>query len=259
MALDETLEKSEIAAQLEEEMERSVQSMLLRSGFTAAISRIPLGVGDGINAMLAELAISRIHQRMYEMFEEVASRIAELSQEQVSREWFRSEEFQTLLFEAINQLHVTHDREKIRMLGNALANSGTTRFSTDQRKEVFVQLIRDLTSEHVRVLHRLAAPPAESFGPELDSDTINWIQWERRPSLESDDRDLLLLQTLAGRGLVEERLESAPISHIAVPATESQALEEFFKQLQKPPRRLFRLSHLGNDFLEFVGGSKSST
>ena len=49
---------------------------------------------------------------MKEMFEHFTSRIREVGEGKVDREWFRSEEFQTLLYEAFEQLHVTHDRER---------------------------------------------------------------------------------------------------------------------------------------------------
>jgi hypothetical protein len=57
---------------------------------------------------------------MQDMFEHFSNRLRELGEENINREWFKSEEFQTLLFEALRQLHVTHDREKIEMLGVAL-------------------------------------------------------------------------------------------------------------------------------------------
>lgn len=57
--------------------------------------------------------------------------ISNLGDENINREWFRGEEFQTLLFETIHQLHVTQDKTKIEMLGKALANSGATEFKEE--------------------------------------------------------------------------------------------------------------------------------
>jgi hypothetical protein len=258
MPFDEKLEKSEAAAQLREQMESTVQSRLMRSGLAGVISLIPFGVGSCINAMLADSASSRIHQRVHEMFEEAASRIHELTEKQINKDWFRSEEFQTLLFEAIDQLRVTHDRRKIGMLGKALANSGSKKFSSEERKELFIQLIRDLTPSHVAMLRRLDASIVTDGIPAAapDQTTIRWLQWQRRKSIEGKGHELLLLQMLAANGLAGENLQAPHMPHIVMPASQAQArqaLEEFFKHLQQPPRRLFQLSDLGNDFLEFVG------
>jgi len=86
----------------------------------------------------------------------------EVGEDKVDREWFRSEEFQTLLYEAFNQLNVTHDREKIEMLGVALANSGATRFKGRRTQRLFIHFVRELTRQHLKVLVELAPKPLPS-------------------------------------------------------------------------------------------------
>jgi hypothetical protein len=70
--------------------------------------------------------------------------------------------------------------------------------------------------------------------------------------------DLLILQTLAANGLVEERLKSVAVREPSVgprssPNEIEKALRNFIKELQQPPLRYFCISDLGTDFLKFVG------
>lgn len=51
-----------------------------------------------------------------------------------------------MLFEAARQVTATADRKKIKMLGNALANGGIWDFHDEDRKELFLQIIRDLAT-----------------------------------------------------------------------------------------------------------------
>lgn len=134
----------------------------MSSGVAGVLSLIP-GVGGAVTEMLTELAIQRTNNRMKEMFEHFTDSIRNIGEDKVDREWFRSEDFQTLLYEVIQQLHVTHDRKKIEMLGTALANSGTAGFKDDERKDLFIQFVRDLTQKHLKVLVELAPKPLERY------------------------------------------------------------------------------------------------
>jgi hypothetical protein len=244
VAIDDQLEKSTLAAEIRDESERTVQQMLVKSGMAGAISLIPLGVGSAITEMLTQLALRRTNERMGEMFDQMAKQIRELGQERIDREWFHSEEFQTLLFEALHQLYVTQDKQKIEMLGKALANSGAKDFKEECEKELFVQLVRDLTPQHIALLRQLS---------------------RRFPEVLGQGTDLLTLQTLAANGLVEERLKTVAAREPSLSTNPSQseidrAIKDFIKQLQKPPLRYFRLSDVGMKFLKFVGlGPDSAT
>jgi hypothetical protein len=94
-----------------------------------------------------------------------------------------------LLFEALRQLNVTHDREKLEMLGVALANSGAESFKDDDRKDLFVRFVRELTRQHINVLHRLLPGNFMSFSPlrrgERPSSAEDWdnnLKWSRKLS-----------------------------------------------------------------------------
>jgi hypothetical protein len=204
MPIDDELEKSAVAAEIREASERTIQQMLLKSGVGGAISLIPF-VGSTINHMLTQLAARRANERMEQMFDEMAGHIRNLGEGKISRDWFRGEEFQTLLFEALHQLHVTDDKRKIEMLGKALANSGAIEFKDESRKQLFLQLVRTLTPQHIVALRELLPRTRpKHLTPESCPD---WHLWQQRPSVTG--RNLLVLQTLAANGLVEESLESA--------------------------------------------------
>jgi flagellar biosynthesis component FlhA len=84
MGINDPMEKSEVAAEIVDEAERSVEVMLVRSGMTGMISLIP-GIGDTINQMLTELAFKRTHDRMRRMFQEMSSRIREVNQDKIEQ------------------------------------------------------------------------------------------------------------------------------------------------------------------------------
>ena len=109
MPIDE--EQPDFALDLSREAKRTLQGKIISSGVAGILSFIP-GVGAAVTELMTELAIQRTNNRVYEMFEHFTTKIRDIGEDKVDREWFRSEEFQTLLYEAFSQLNVTHDREK---------------------------------------------------------------------------------------------------------------------------------------------------
>ena len=51
------------------------------------------------------------------------------------------------------------------MLGVGLANSGASGFKDDERRELFIRNVRDLTLQHIRLLVELAPQPLEMDAP----------------------------------------------------------------------------------------------
>ncbi|PYV68129.1 MAG: hypothetical protein DMG97_25595 [Acidobacteria bacterium] len=263
MPIDE--EQPEIAIEIADEAKRSIQGKLISSGIAGALSLVP-GIGGAVTEMMTELAIQRTNTRIKDMFDYFVSRIRELGEQNVDREWFRSEDFQTLLFEALHQLHVTKDREKIEMLGVALGNSGSPAFEKEDRKDLFVRFVRDLAPEHIRMLTALCPRTSDqNWNPSLSEKTRWQLAWTRRLLLKPQGDDLLVLQMLHAYGLVEESLLSPVKNAPRVPSGYNKeaeikgAFREFIKQLQKSPIREFRLSQLGWDFLEFTGLSRKKS
>jgi hypothetical protein len=263
MPIDE--EQPDAALEISKETERTIQGQLASSGVAGALSLIP-GVGSAINEMMTQLAIKRTNERIKELFEHFANKVRYIGEEKVDREWFRSEEFQTLLYEALQQLHVTHDRQKIEMLGAALANSGTEGFKDEDRKDLFIRFVRDLTQHHLKVLLRLApealpmpAVPRHPNTEPLDEESARSLRSHWRPTIHpNQDDELMALQMLHASGLVEENIKSS-IEQPSLPSrftSESQirdAVERFSKSVEHPTiTRTFRLSPLGDAFLKFM-------
>lgn len=262
MPIDE--EQPNVALEIGNEAKRTIQEKIVSSGIAGVLSLVP-GVGGAVIEMMTELAIQRTNDRIKEMFEYFVNRIREVGEEKVDREWFRGEEFQTLLYEAFHQLHVTQDQQKIEMLGVSLANSGAPGFKGDDRNDLFVRFVRDLGPQHIRLLVGLAPQPIEfqtDLTPPPDvkplpEETIQRLIWDRRPTLTPHNDDLLALQMLHAYGLVQEFLSSSVEEpRFSSRITESEitsAIRKFVKQLQESPVRSFRISELGRDFLSFMG------
>lgn len=262
MPIDE--EQPDVAITISNEAKRMLQEKFVSSGVAGVLSLIP-GVGAAVIELMTELAIQRINNRVNEMFEHFTAKIREVGEEKFDREWFRGEEFQTLLFEAFRQLNVTHDREKIEMLGTALANSGAPGFKDEERKDLFVRFVRDLTLQHIRTLVELVPthlpmPASRQSGVQpLDEETARRLKWSSRPKVTPRTGDLLALQMLHAYGLVEENITSS-IVQPSLPSrftTEGQirdAWRIFSKNIEHPTvTRTFRLSPLGDEFLKFMG------
>jgi hypothetical protein len=114
------------------------------------LSLIP-GVGAAIQSLLDGRARASFEQRWLELFTEFSVRIEEIRASIPDASYYGSEEFQTLLFLALQQLITTHDRKKLKLLADALANSGATPFQ-DEDKELFLRLIRDLSVHDISAL-----------------------------------------------------------------------------------------------------------
>jgi hypothetical protein len=262
-------EQPDVALEISNETKRMLQEKLVSSGIAGVLSLIP-GVGAAVTELMTELAIQRTNNRVKEMFEHFTTKVREVGEDKVDREWFRSEEFQTLLYEAFSQLNVTHDREKIEMLGVALANSGAPGFKEEERKDLFIRFVRELTRQHLKVLVELAPKPLrfddsppQSRGEPLRDETASRLRWNLRPTLRPQDDDLLALQMLHAYGLVKENLKSS-IEGPRIPSSftsESQivdAVKKFSKSIENPVvTRSFRISPLGDEFLKFMGLPKN--
>jgi hypothetical protein len=251
-------DKQELAKELADGAQKTAQEIIVRAQLAGLISfflptlfypaatAVTAGLA-AVNVGLAQLANKRFYARLEQLRDAMNARLEEVGESNVNKDWFQSEEGQTMLFEAVRQVASTSDRKKIAMLGNALANGGVTDFSSEERKELFLQLVRDLTPQHIAVLRRLM--PDQSSA------------WKLK--IEGKGEELLVLQMLHASGLVTESLEpmkaqvrlrrygSAALSANNV-ARGVKELEEIIKDLQRPPRRVFALSTLGKDFIEFV-------
>lgn len=187
--------------------------------------------------MITELAIERTYNRVNEMFEHFTNRIREVGEDKVDQKWFRSEEFQTLLFEALHQLHVTHDREKIEILGVALANSGTEGFKEEERKDLFIRLVRELTRAHLKLLAGMSSGSVRLTWKSEKTylDLPAEFRRTERPEVRNDN--VFAFRILQAYGLVDEK------SYDGI----------------APAVRCFFITNLGRDFLRFIGLPRNPT
>jgi len=120
VAIDDEVEKSDAEA-IVKEAEKSAQEMILRSQIAGLISAFlppwlfPISVA--FNEGLNQLTTRRFYTRLQGMRDAMNARLQEVDDSKVDKDWFLSEEFQTMLFESARQVTATADRKKIAMLG----------------------------------------------------------------------------------------------------------------------------------------------
>src|SRR5258708_6165451 len=149
MAIDDKLEKG--LHQLVVSAERDPGREVIRM----AIKAIPY-FGGQIDRLLSSEGQRRLIARIVDVFEAVKSQVEDLDDAQVRKEYFESDEFQTLLTLILQEIQTTHDKKKLQMLAAALCNSGNIDFQSETRKELFVRVLRLLSPEHIRALNSLA-------------------------------------------------------------------------------------------------------
>lgn len=242
---------------IDDPLEKSIEALAKDTRLTipgevvkAAIASVPIA-GGAISSLLAGVMQARTLQRFIGLLEEMKELLqgAEASTG-VDREFFGTEEFQTLLAIALQQLQSTHDKVKLDMLAAGLANSGTNEFRQDDRKELFLRILRDLAPQHVQLLRSLADPSGilGTAAPSLPGHRSVF----RNPAGE----ELAVQQQLAAHGLVKEQLHPAPFRknpRSAASWTQSEAVSALEEYLRTPPERSFQLSGFGVDFLRFLG------
>ena len=228
---------------LDPDIERDMKAAIV----AGLVSCIPVpGVRAAIQNLLDGKAQRNLHRRWVELFENLGKRIQEIKNSIPDPDYFSSDEFQTLLALAWEQLQTTHDKNKRKLLANALANSGSAEFTKDSSKEQYVRVLRDLSPEDIAVLKSMSLGIAKQFksGGELPAG----------------------LSRLTGLGLVKEsitlrewNLNSIP-SRVDDVGQAMKKLKEFreamAKYLQQPPVRAYELSGFGRRFLKFLAAEQ---
>lgn len=243
MAIDDRLEKAL------DFYSRELETDLPKKALITVIAQIP-HFGNEVNRILFGDAQRRVAERAQDVFEAMKERVEQIEESRIDKEFLKSDEFMTILTLAIEQLQTTHDKEKLRMLANALANSGVVGFSSDSRKELFMRIFRDLAPEHVGMLKWMRRKPIADH-PE---------HYVARDIKEPQGKDLVILQNLAAHGLVDEFQEkerpSLSVGQFSDERNALRALEKLATALQK---RCFRLNQFGEDFLGFFDQLQAPT
>jgi hypothetical protein len=196
MAIDDKLEK--LLDRLSEESLVSHRDLELLS---AAISAIPVASGP-ITALMSGQAKRRVVRRTVAMFDAMRERLERVDESKINKDFFETDEFQTLLALAIEQLQTSHDSEKIKMLAAALANGGIADFASENRKELFLRILRDLSVLHLKLLKTFL--PRSDTPDGLPSNLRRRFGPTRR---EPKGDELAMLQKLVSNGLIEEWLQ----------------------------------------------------
>jgi len=224
MSIDEPIEVH--LEHLKQELDAGIESGLIGATVASILSLIP-GAGAAIQSLLDGRANDNVQRRWIALFVEMKKRIEEIRASIPDVNFYGSEEFQTLLVLAQEQLWTTHDKEKLRMLAVALANSGAKEFRDDD-KELMLRALRAISPSDLK---------------NLNHDYLKgWLPLTKRIEYAPDV--LGSLSRLASIGLVNEQF-LRPDPNIS----DQQKLTFLLKY---GTRRTFQLSPFGERFMLFV-------
>jgi hypothetical protein len=172
---------------VKEELDSGIEPDLSGATVAGILSFIP-GIGPAVQSLLDGKARQNVERRWVHLFADLKAHLEEIRASIPDESYYSSEEFQTLLALAYEQLWTTHDREKLRMLATALANSGSTVFEADD-KELMTRALRNLSPSDIKTLNH-----------------ENLKGWRPLTSEIQYSADILgSLSRLAGSGLIIER------------------------------------------------------
>ena len=210
-------------------LETGISNDLAGMTVASVLSLIP-GAGSAIQSLLDGKARANVDQRWLELFIEMRKRIEEVRDSIPDQDYYGSEEFQTLLALAQEQLWTTHDREKRQLLAVALANSGTEDFKSDD-KELMLRALRAVSPGDLKTLNH--------------ENLKGWLPLTKRIEYKPDI--LGSLSRLAGQGLVMEKFLRPD------PNTSNE--RKLASLLEHGTWRTFQLSPFGERFLMFVAST----
>ncbi len=243
--------------QLQEATRPTLPANLAHAAFLASLALVQQGLG-GMESF-APVAAAAIHslftwkgrefidRRFVKLLEEMTARLKAIEESVPDQDYFASEEFATLLTLGIQQLQTTHDATKLKMLADALANSGSKEFFADTAKEQFIRTFRDLSLNDILVLKRF--PPLLGPGGPIPGGQLPY-----RPKLAYfDHKDESSVGRLRGMGLINDNIEPHKPHFIgAGTATEKQRQFESFVLRPEAPNVSYEITTFGERFLLFV-------
>ncbi len=203
--------------QAKQELDRGIEPALAAATVAGVLSMIP-GVGSAIQSLIDGRARENVARRWVELFEDLRREIERVRDRIPDARYYGSEEFQTLLALAREQLLTAHDRQKLRMLAAALAHSGTVDFESDD-KELMVRILRGVNAADVQALGKEHSRSAVSA---------------KNPVLYTSEQ-MTRLARLTGLGLLHEQRISGVDGGPAIGRD-----------------RIFQISAFGESFLRFV-------
>jgi hypothetical protein len=209
----------------------------------AAFAKLPFF--SQIFTALLMSSSSKIETRFLDVAEALENQLQLIEHKIHDKNYYESDEFQTLLVLIIEKLQSTHQKEKLRIFGESLANCGHIDFVADD-KEDYIRTLRDMSLEDIQALRKAA-------------------EFNKLPShlrgkgfLKSENPSFSRLSSL---GLIHESvgLRELNLSIPSVPQSRqspegytralANAFEQYFK---KGPLVTYRLSVFGSRFLDFI-------
>lgn len=185
------------------------------------VASIPYA-GGSLLALWDGVAQRRIQERLNIIFDEMKSCLEIIDTEKIDPNFFDSEEFQTLFYLLAERLHTTHDQEKLRMFGRALANGCQIKSQSDD-KEFFIRTLRELSLSDIQFVSL--------------QDLANWKRYDR-PYDDEHNEEMSRYSRLLGLGLITER---------SIPGLDGAIT------------RLFKRSNFANRFLGFIASHSKNT
>jgi hypothetical protein len=241
MAIDDPVEIALRQTREEIEAESYLPARLAKLGLSAALAsqlaRWPFIVQ--ILTSLLSNASTRLERRLLVVAEELNAQQKRIEDKIPDMRYYESEEFHSLLSLVMERLNTTHDEEKLRIFGDALANSGSAVFVNDDREE-YIRTLRELSLKDLRVLND---PKLKAWTPLLHE-------------IKYDPEILSSLARLEGMGLVLQHLKiKTPRGTTGSAHIDAEVwLNE---RLTTPPIRTYSLSPFGTRFLEFISNGSA--
>jgi len=211
------------------DLDASITDNLAGVTVAGVLSLIP-GAGSAIQSLLDGRACANFDRRWLELFIEMRKRIEKVHDSIPDADFYGSEEFQTLLALAQEQLWTTHDQRKRKLLAIALANSGAQEFQNDD-KELMLRALRVVSPSDLRTL--------------AHENLKGWLPVTKRIEYQPDV--LGSLSRLTSQGLVMEKFVR--------PNPNASRDQKLASLLEHGTWRTFQLSPFGERFLKFVGSA----
>ena len=224
----------------------SVVQSVRDTSVQAVLSTLLPYIGPLFAGLLGNIAQKRWNDRVVELLMQFAKRFKELSSEQQDFSFYKSEEFQALLFEAIDQERTNRFREKRLMLAEGLAKSGTETFILEENKETFLRILRDLNLEDLAALRALE--------PLIPNKALHHLPPTPTTVTVKAQQTSPTMYRLQGLGLVSSRFEVLVPTLNGPSSVQNQGdfNKKLVEMISSGPNTIFGLNAFGRRFLAFL-------
>ncbi|WP_263358640.1 hypothetical protein [Acidicapsa ligni] len=252
MAIDDPVGTVIQQAKEDKEAESYLPDRLARLGLSAAVAaafaHMPF-VAQILTSLLSN-SPARFEEHFLQVATELHAQQKRIEDRISDMNYYESEEFHSLLTLILERLHATHQKEKLKMFGDALANSGSSDFKGDDTEQ-YIRTLRDLSLEDLQLLKAIWA------AKKLPEPYRNLsFKESAKPSVAR----------LVGFGLISE-VHGLKKFNLTVPVTptSSQSPERyargladaFSKYFEQAPFTTRRISDFGERFLDFISADES--